>query len=398
MHYLDLTTTGGKRELMPRTAESQSDLRERYRDERRQASRTSFIAAGFVAAVGMPAWSIFDHLVAPADGWEFTIIRLWATAVILGSWLALFTAQGRRRPEPFGFGLVAPVQIAIAVMIVQLDDRHAAYALGMSLAIYASGFLLVWRLRWTVGLVALTLGSLAIGWMLAPEPVAAAEIATVAFYVVTASAIAIVGQMVRDRAAWREFQIKARLEAEQERTQELVSKLDRLSHEDPLTSLANRRAWDEAIGRACAQIKRSAGERTLSVLLCDVDRLKEINDTLGHAMGDVVLRAVAELLRERVRSADLVARIGGDEFAVLAVDSGEVDAATLAEDLRSRVESTQPGGPGVEAVTLSIGVAEWDGPDDTPDTLMLRADRRLYAAKARRNVVCAGDPLEPAAD
>ena len=281
-------------------------------------------------------------------------------------------------------------------MVVQLNDHHAAYALGMSLALYASGFVLAWRARYTFALAVISLLALAVGWLLTSSPVNAAEVATVSFYLGTAAAIAIAGQIVRDRAAWREFQIRSELELEQVRSQELVARLDRLSHEDSLTGLANRRAWDEAIERDCARLTRGDGAGTVSVLLCDVDQLKLVNDNFGHAMGDVVLRGIGDLLRERIRSADLVARIGGDEFAVLASDSDEVQAATLANDLRGIVETAQLGGPSSEQLTLSIGVAEWDGSDDSAEALMLRADRRLYAAKARRNVVCAGDPVEPA--
>ena len=368
--------------------------RARFEWDRQVATRQSVLAGGLVAIFGMPAWSLFDFVLAPDDAWQFTTIRLVATALIAIAWLMLFTRLGRRHPDWVGLAVIAPVQLAIAAMLVQLDSNHAAYALGMSLPIYASGFLLVWRLRFTSALIGISILALAVGWLVASNPASAAEIATAGFYLLTASAIAVVGQLVRDGAAWREFETKSELEAEQVRTRELVAKLDRLSHEDSLTELANRRAWDEAIARECAQLDRSDGTRTLSVVLCDVDRLKEINDSLGHAVGDIVLRGVAGLLRRRIRAADLVARIGGDEFAILAVDSNEVEAATLAEDLRSLVAEEVLGGPALGGVTVSIGVASWDGADDSPEALMLRADRRLYAAKAHRNVICAGDPIE----
>ena len=149
------------------------------------------------------------------------------------------------------------------------------------------------------------------------------------------------------------------------------------------------------MARECARLRRVGASGSLAVMLCDVDRLKEINDGFGHAMGDVVIRSVAELLRSRTRAADLVARIGGDEFAILAIDSDETEAATLGEDIRRLVDSEQLGGPALGDVSVSVGVAGWDGDDDSAETLMLRSDRRLYSAKARRNVVCAGDPVEP---
>jgi diguanylate cyclase (GGDEF)-like protein len=380
--------------LRPTTAA----LRSRFRLERKRATRTSVLAGGLVAMVGLPAWSLFDYLVAPDHAWDFTVLRLIATGAIAISWALVFTPLGRTRPELLGLAIVAAVEIAIAAMIVQLDGELAAYGLGMSLAIYACAFLLMWPLRYTLALIGIVAVALTVGWLLVPDPPTASNVATVCFYVFTAAAIAVVGQIVRERAAWREFQTRVELEAEQRRSSELVDKLDKLSYEDPLTGLGNRRAWEDAIARAGAGVRRADGERTLSVLLCDVDCLKDVNDTLGHSMGDIVLRAVAELLRGRIRAADMVARIGGDEFAVLAMDSNELEAATLAEDLRGLVASTEPGGPSLDPVTVSIGVAEWDGGTDSPETLMMRADRRLYAAKARRNVVCAGDPVEPAAE
>ena len=382
-------------DTMARMAQTPAQVMGRFREERRGATRTSVIAGGLVAIVGLPLWSIFDEILVPGDAWQFTVLRLAATLVIVVSWALLFTPFGRRHPEFVGLVVIGAVQIAIAAMVVQLDDHHAAYALGMSLALYASGFVLAWRARYTFALAVISLLALAVGWLLSSNPVDASEVATVTFYLATAAAIAIAGQIVRDRAAWREFQIRSELELEQVRSQELVARLDRLSHEDSLTGLANRRAWDEAIARECARLQRATEGGTASVLICDVDQLKVINDTFGHAMGDVVLRGIADVLRERVRGADLVARIGGDEFAVLASDSDEVEAATLANDLRGLIERAQLGGPSAAPLTLSIGVAEWDGADDTSESLMMRADRRLYSAKVRRNVVCAGDPVEP---
>lgn len=380
----------------PGTVERPDDAGDRFRAERRDAARTSIIVGGLVGIIGMPTWSVFDHLVSPDNAAEFTAIRLVATGLIAIAWGLLFSSFGRRRPELLGLIVIGTIQVAIAAMIVQLSDNLAAYALGMSLPIYASSFLLAWSSRYTLILVAVSFAALAIGWVISSEPVGASEIARVSFYLLTASAIAVAGQVIRDRAALREFRTRSELELEQTRTRELVAKLDRLSHEDSLTGLANRRAWDEAIARDCARLARAGAGHTTSVLICDVDQLKEINDSFGHAMGDVVLREVAELLRGRIRAADLVARIGGDEFAVLASDSDEVDAATLANHLRKLVEKAELGGPSSDPVTLSIGVAEWDGDDDSAEALMLRADRRLYSAKARRNVVCAGDPIEPA--
>jgi diguanylate cyclase (GGDEF)-like protein len=368
------------------------ELRTRFAAERRRGARTTAIVGGSVAVIGLPAWSLFDVIMDPANAGDFIRIRLIAVCVILAALIALFTRAGERRPEPFVFLIAAAVQVSIAAMIVQLEDHHAAYALGMSLAIYASGFLFIWGVAYTVALGLMSLGALAVGWLLTPEPVDAGTIATVCFYLVTASVVAVCGGILRDRAAWSEFQTRADLEAEQAANRKLLGELDRLSYEDSLTGLANRRAWDRAIERECARARRAG--TALAVILCDVDRLKEINDSLGHAMGDVVLRAVADLLRARTRSADLVARIGGDEFAILLSNTDLLGAASLAEEIRKLVEIEQPGGNALGPSTVSLGAADWEAGDDSAAALMLRADRRLYAAKAKRNIVCAGDPAE----
>src|SRR5687768_7898132 len=207
---------------------------------------------------------------------------------MIGMYAVLFTPLGRRRPEYVGLGLVAAVDIAIALMIVQLDDNHAGYALGMSLPIYASAMLLVWPFVYTAALVAIGFVALAVGWLTIGVETSAADMATVSFYLVTASVIALWSQWLRDRTSWREFEARDELETEQRRSRELVDRLDRLSRQDALTGLANRRAWDAAMERECGRAARSG--HTLSILVCDLDNLKDINDNFGHAMGDVVLK------------------------------------------------------------------------------------------------------------
>src|SRR4030095_9271489 len=105
------------------------------------------------------------------------------------------------------------------------------------------------------------------------------------------------------------------LEHEQRRTRVLLTRLERLSQEDPLTGLANRRRWDSELAVVCAQA-RDSGEH-VAVLLIDLDHFKQVNDRHGHAGGDRALKQVAGLLSRRIRSGDLVARLGGDELAVL---------------------------------------------------------------------------------
>jgi diguanylate cyclase (GGDEF)-like protein len=179
-------------------------------------------------------------------------------------------------------------------------------------------------------------------------------------------------------------------------------RLEELSVTDPLTGLANRRRLLAAFGD---ELNRSARYGTpLALLLIDLDRLKEINDRRGHALGDRALQLVAESLRRSCRATDLAARTGGDEFLVLAVNTSAGEALALAHRICATVrrlgaaanakEKTMP----PPEVTVSIGVADLD--DITLPTFLslhAAADAALYAAKAAgRDRVLAAPPRSDA--
>ena len=365
------------------------ETRARFDGEVKRATRATGISAGAVATIGFPSWTLFDYLVEPTSAPDFLWLRLGMTVPIALTWLGLaITAPGRKHPELFLLAMMALVNLGIALMIVRLESHYAAYALGMSLTIYAGAFLLIWSPRYMAATIGVTLGILALVVLLS-DPIGSDALATIAFYIGTASLLSFLGQYHRQATAWREFEALTALEREQQRTRTLVGELDRLSREDSLTGLANRRAWDEALVRECARAGRDDTE--LAILLCDLDQLKAINDQLGHPVGDVVLRAVGRVLNENARAGDLVARLGGDEFAVLCPGAILLEATELAERLRRLVAEQASAAAAIGGVSISIGVADWEGGDDSAETLMLRADRRLYRAKTSRNVVCAGD-------
>jgi diguanylate cyclase (GGDEF)-like protein len=140
---------------------------------------------------------------------------------------------------------------------------------------------------------------------------------------------------------------------------------------DALTGLANRRSWDEQLTRAIAHAERT--HETLSIAVCDVAGLKGINDRSGHGAGYELLRGIADRWRTDARAADLVARIGGDEFAVLLPGADEAGA----HDVVERLIGALPDG-----TSVSFGIAEWDLREDGV-TLMARADLRMYDEKRR---------------
>lgn len=165
---------------------------------------------------------------------------------------------------------------------------------------------------------------------------------------------------------------------------------------DALTGLYNRRFFDERFEHEFLRAERYG--RSLSVVMIDIDRFKLYNDRHGHVAGDEVLREVADILRDGVRTTDTVARYGGEEFVLLIPETNKAQVMALVERLRERVEAhpflgaeSQPGG----ALTISLGVAGY--PDDSRDRLELleRADAALYAAKraGRNRVVSWSDPI-----
>jgi len=165
-------------------------------------------------------------------------------------------------------------------------------------------------------------------------------------------------------------------------------KLLEIAHSDPLTGLHNRRAAEQALERQIN--KASLSGKPLSLIICDIDHFKSINDRYGHPAGDAVLKSVAGLLLHRIRSRDIAVRWGGEEFLLLVPDSSLTQATELAERIRKGVEGLVL--PNIDPVTLSLGVAELT-PGETSACLIQRADSALYQAKrGGRNRVARARP------
>lgn len=162
-----------------------------------------------------------------------------------------------------------------------------------------------------------------------------------------------------------------------------VDALEQRTLEDPMTHVGNRRRWDTCVAEECERAVHS--KMPLSLLLLDLDRLKNLNDAHGHACGDRALALVGEVLLETCRSRDVPARLGGDEFGVLLPRTRASEAHVVADRLRSGIarRSSQLQLPKGELLTVSIGIADIDGvlsPD--PQDLFEAADEALYIAKA----------------
>jgi diguanylate cyclase (GGDEF)-like protein len=149
---------------------------------------------------------------------------------------------------------------------------------------------------------------------------------------------------------------------------------------DPLTGCFNRRGFDEHLEVEWVRARRY--RRRFALLLLDVDRFKQVNDTVGHHAGDYVLQQIGQTLRSTFRVTDRICRFGGDEFAVVFPETVKADVMHLANRLRGRVAALFPDPMLPIPVTVSLGVSAF--PDDAggPEALLLEADRALYRAKA----------------
>ncbi len=192
--------------------------------------------------------------------------------------------------------------------------------------------------------------------------------------------------------------LEQRLTASKQEINQLQENLEVVRTEsltDPLTSLANRKYFDQALASAIAEA--AADNESMSLLMTDIDHFKKFNDTYGHLTGDQVLRLVALSVKQNVKGQDIAARYGGEEFAIILPNTVLRSAVTVADHIRRAVMSKElmkrSTGEHLGRVTISIGVATLR-PGDSAQSLIGRADACLYAAKrsGRNRVICESDP------
>lgn len=172
----------------------------------------------------------------------------------------------------------------------------------------------------------------------------------------------------------------------------LRESLQRMSFEDALTGLKNRRYFDEALEREQHMTQRS--HQPLALLICDIDYFKRFNDLYGHDAGDMALRVVASIMLEHFRETDISCRYGGEEFVVILPGASAEDAIMRAQALLEKVaaKTINYQGRQLDALTISIGIACWRSQNTSTEDLLLAADQALYRAKAAgRNQVVLDD-------
>ena len=181
-----------------------------------------------------------------------------------------------------------------------------------------------------------------------------------------------------------------------ERAEKTEAELRYLADHDSLTGLLDRRRFRSELDQYVSFSARYGGQG--AVMIIDIDGLKAVNDSLGHHAGDNLIREIARILRERVRTTDIVARLSGDELAVLMPQADAEGAMQLGEDLRSQVAESARPAPEADPVTISVGISMYGSEHpEGHEAVLMAADQAMYQAKeeGRNRTVLFRDPDEP---
>lgn len=265
----------------------------------------------------------------------------------------------------------AVLSIALIGWCDYITGPKLSFSLFYLLPIVACGW-------WTTErLAVVTAGWAAIVWLLADVPFRMSEVLALPLWNAGTRVAIFVGVgflTARVRRNTSELQVlNARLA-------DLLAQESALARTDPLTGLANGRAFREALGRGLARSQRN-GE-PMCVVYIDIDNFKRVNDAFGHAAGDQVLGRIAALLRETLRGGDVPARLGGDEFAAACWDVEREVAISIAKRLVEQISGVGGDYPGTD-LGASAGVAHFEHATESTDAILAAADAAMYEAKAR---------------
>lgn len=312
--------------------------------------------------------SLLLILVVPnyTNGHDVVVAAVDAAAIVVG---AACLVLPRRIPIPFMYGLPALGTVLICTAMFFSRTVSDGSELLLIWPVLFSGYFLPWSVGWaSVALVAGVYTPVAIRVEGLPGITPAVHVAGTS--VVTLLIVA---------------SLRSRLTRVLEASQ-------REARTDALTGLLNRRAFDESSAREVARCQRE--RRPLALLLVDLDHFKELNDRHGHPAGDSALRRVASLLGSQTRESDVLARFGGEEFALLLPACAEADAISRAQQLRRLVEEVFQ--DWVRPLTVSVGVAVFPAHASDLPHLIALADLALYRAKhSGRNAVEVAPEPEP---
>lgn len=251
---------------------------------------------------------------------------------------------------------------------MRFHRSESAFALLMSVVLAAGLFMIFAYVNltgFTVGVDPRLAGKSAVPMILAAAALQAAAICIGIFLIHP-----LIRTQVREEGKLREM------------TESLSARSQTLEHAaltDSLTGMHNRRYFDDALREYLDEFRRI--ERPIGLMIFDLDRFKEVNDTFGHDVGDDVLRAVAKCLKDLTRYHDVVARLGGEEFAIVAPNMDIDTLSRFAERIRRAIATLPVASGNIRLkITTSVGLAVWDRREST-DEFYKRADARLYQAK-----------------
>lgn len=325
-----------------------------------------------VLAVNVPLLAFFFE----TDGWNMRLVwALVAFTAVYGGFIAFFHPY--RRWKVFQTSAISALadSIAIGVFIGATDGAASPFFILYFLSLAAVG--MRFDLRQVLAVCGLYAASYSVVylWSWDASADAFAELVLRCAYMFILSVA--VGHLAREETS-RTMEVEAfeKLNAENQR---LLTRREKEARIDRLTGLSNRAALEKDAHRALRKVRGSGGY--MSILFCDMDRLKTINDELGHDAGDRVLRQAGAAMRRALRTSDLVGRYGGDEFVVVLPNLTRETAFERAEHLIASFAQVNEPLPEDLHIGLSVGIATYPFDADDYPTLVKLADQAMYLAK-----------------
>ncbi len=302
----------------------------------------------------------------------------WPSAAGLATALVLLAVIVTRAPRFVEAGLIVTLVVATAIPLVHIssDADLTLFMPGLCIVILLSNFV---GLKFLHGVITSVLLLALVVMTLASADVRLALLADAMLFLIPGLLVASVAGYSSDKQKRELFAHLKQIDAER-------SANEQMALHDPLTGLPNRNLLRERMEQSVARARRSHGR--FAVLFIDLDDFKSVNDSYGHAVGDRVLKDIADNLLEQVRSEDTVARLGGDEFVVLSEHVQDTASAQIAADrISTAVSKPIVIRTGKRAdtihinVTGSIGISLCPNDGDTLEQLINRADEAMYSAK-----------------